>query len=311
MTAPADSFSAEPALVAQLMRRATYAAIAVQGVLTIIKLGAWIETDSVSMLSALLDSLLDVTAAAVNLVAMQKAIAPADREHRFGHGKIEPLASLGQAGFIAGSAVVLMIQAFHNLLHPVTVTNTGLGLAVMIVAIVATLGLLQYERSVVRRTGSLLVSGDALHNAGDLALNFGVIVSLGLTAQFGWWIIDPLFGGAIALWIIYSAYHVAQKAIVQLMDHELPDEARVRIREIALAHKEVSAVHDLKTRAAGPNAFIQIHLEMDGAMTLLQSHGIADAVELDILRAFPRAEVIVHQDPLGVEENHAVLPAAR
>ncbi len=311
MTAPADSFSAEPALVAQLMRRATYAAIAVQGVLSIIKLGAWIETDSVSMLSALLDSLLDVTAAAVNLVAMQQAIAPADREHRFGHGKIEPLASLGQAGFIAGSAVVLMIQAFHNLLHPVPVTNTGIGLAVMIFAIAATLGLLQYERSVVRRTGSLLVSGDALHNAGDLALNIGVIVSLGLTAQFGWWIIDPLFGGAIALWIIYSAYHVAQKAVIQLMDHELPDEARARIREIALAHREVSAVHDLKTRAAGPNAFIQIHLEMDGAMTLLQSHSVADAVELDILRAFPRAEVIVHQDPLGVEENHAALPAAR
>jgi ferrous-iron efflux pump FieF len=311
VTAPADSFSAEPALVARLMRRATYAAIAVQGVLVVVKLAAWIETDSVSMLSALLDSLLDVTAAAANLVAMQQAVAPADREHRFGHGKIEPLASLGQAGFIAGSAVVLMIQALHNLLHPVTVTNTGLGLAVMVFAVVATLGLLHYERSVVRRTGSLLVSGDALHNAGDLALNVGVIFSLGLTAEFGWSLIDPLFGGAIALWILYSAYHVAQKAVVQLMDHELPDEARARIRALALAHKEVSAVHDLKTRAAGPTAFIQIHLEMDGAMTLLESHRVADAVEIDILRAFPRAEIIVHQDPIGVEENRGVFPVVR
>jgi ferrous-iron efflux pump FieF len=311
VSAPADSFSAEPALVALLMRRATYAAIAVQGALVVIKLAAWIETDSVSMLSALLDSLLDVTAAAANLVAMRQAIAPADREHRFGHGKIEPLASLAQSGFIAGSAVVLMIQALHNLLHPVTVTNTGLGLAVMAFAVVATLGLLQYERSVVRRTGSLLVSGDALHNAGDLALNVGVILSLGLTAELGWSLIDPLFGGAIALWILYSAYHVAQKAVVQLMDRELPDEARARIRALALAHKEVSAVHDLKTRAAGPTAFIQIHLEMDGAMTLLESHRVADAVEIDILRAFPRAEIIVHQDPIGVEENHAVFPAVR
>jgi ferrous-iron efflux pump FieF len=311
VTVPADSFSAEPALVALLMRRATYAAIVVQGLLVFIKLAAWIETDSVSMLSALLDSLLDVTAAAANLVAMQRAVAPAEREHRFGHGKIEPLASLGQAGFIAGSAVVLMIQALHNLLHPAIVTNTGLGLAVMVFAVVASLGLLQYERSVVRRTGSLLVSGDALHNAGDLALNVGVIASLGLTAEFGWSLIDPLFGGAIALWILYSAYHVAQKAVVQLMDHELPDDARARIRAIALAHKEVSAVHDLKTRAAGPTAFIQIHLEMDGAMTLLQSHRVADAVEIDILRAFPRAEIIVHQDPIGVEENHAVFPAVR
>ena len=310
MSARTDSFSAEPALVATLMRRATYAAIVVQGLLVFIKLAAWIATDSVSMLSALLDSLLDVTAAAVNLVAMRQAIVPADREHRFGHGKIEPLASLGQSGFIAGSAVVLMIQAFHNVVQPVAVTNTGVGLAVMGVAIVATLGLLHYERSVVRRTGSLLVSGDALHNVGDIALNIGVILSLGLTAQFGWVLIDPLFGGAIALWILYSAYHVAQKSIVQLMDRELPDEARARIRQIALAHKEVSAVHDLKTRAAGPTAFIQIHLEMDGAMTLLQSHRVADAVEIDIMRAFPRAEIIVHQDPVGIEENHPVFPAA-
>src|SRR5256885_14806721 len=118
MTAAADSFSTDPVLAARLMRRATYAAIVVQGVMVFVNLAAWIATDSVSMLSALLDSLLDVTAAGVNLVAMQQAIAPADREHRFGHGKIEPLASLGQAGFIAGSAVVLMIQAFHNLLHP-------------------------------------------------------------------------------------------------------------------------------------------------------------------------------------------------
>lgn len=310
MSAPAEHFGAESAEVAVLMRRATYAAIAVQGLMVFVKLAAWIETDSVSMLSALLDSLLDVTAAAVNLVAIQQAVAPADREHRFGHGKIEPLASLGQAGFIAGSAVVLMVEALHSLLHPVTVTHTGLGLAVMAFAIVATLGLLQYERSVVRRTGSLLVSGDALHNAGDLALNLGVIASLGLTAEFGWRAIDPLFGGAIALWILWSAYHVAQKSFVQLMDRELPDEARARIREIALAHKEVSAVHDLKTRAAGPTAFIQIHLEMDGAMTLNESHRVADAVEAEILRAFPRAEVIIHQDPLGVEERHLVFPAA-
>lgn len=310
MTASADRHSLESAEVAVLMRRATYAAIGVQGLLVCLKLAAWMSTDSVSMLSALLDSLLDTTAAAVNLLAIRQALAPADREHRFGHGKIEPLASLGQAAFIAGSAVILMIEALHHLLHPMAVNNTSLGLGVMVFAIVATFTLLQYERYVVRRTGSLLVSGDALHNAGDLALNLAVIVSLGLTAELGWQVIDPLFGGGIALWILYSAYHVAQKSIVQLMDRELPDEARARIRQIALAQAGVRAVHDLKTREAGPTAFIQIHLEMDGAMTLMQSHGIADAVEAEILKSFPRAEIIVHQDPVGVEEKRLVFPAA-
>lgn len=310
MNATAESRGADPALLGRLMRRATYAAIAVQGLLVFFKLAAWISTDSVSMLSALLDSLLDTTAAAVNLLAIRQALTPADREHRFGHGKVEPLASLGQAAFIAGSAVILMVEALHHLLHPVPVGNTSLGLGVMAFAIVATVGLLQYERSVVRRTGSLLVSGDALHNAGDLALNLGVIASLGLTAEFGWYAIDPLFGGAIALWILYSAYHVAQKSVVQLMDRELPDAARARIRQIALAQAEVHAVHDLKTREAGPTAFIQIHLEMDGAMTLNESHRVADLVEAEILKEFPRAEIIVHQDPAGLDEKRLVFPAA-
>lgn len=310
MSARAENFAANSALVGQLMRRATYAAIIVQGLLVVVKLVAWIATDSVSMLSALLNSLLDATAASVNLLAIQQALAPPDKEHRFGHGKVEPLASLGQAGFIAGSAVVLMVEALHHLLQPVAVTDTALGLVVMGVAILATLGLLQYERSVVRRTGSLLVGGDALHNAGDLALNLGVVISLILTSEFAWTLIDPLCGAVIAVWILYSAYHVAQKAIVQLMDRELPDAARARIRDIALAHKEVHAVHDLKTRAAGPTAFIQIHLEMDGAMTLNELHRVADAVEVELLEAFPRAEVIIHQDPEGVEEPRVAFRAA-
>jgi ferrous-iron efflux pump FieF len=93
------------------------------------------------------------------------------------------------------------------------------------------------------------------------------------------------------------------------MDHELPDEERARIRAIALSHAEVRAVHDLKTRAAGPNSFIQVHLEMDGAMALADAHRIADEVEKLILEAYPRAEIIIHQDPEGIEEPRAAYPA--
>jgi ferrous-iron efflux pump FieF len=294
---------------ARLMRRAARAVLVIQSVMMALKLGAWVVTDSVSMLSALIDSVLDVVAAFVNLMAMRQALAPADREHRFGHGKIEPLASLGQAAFIAGSSVVLMIEVAHHIVQPVEVTDTGLGLIVMAVAIVASFGLLRYEQAIVRKTGSLLLSGDALHNAGDLALNGGVVLALIFTKFFGWSLIDPIFGGAIALWILFSAYQVAQKSIVQLMDRELSDEARARIRKLALAHAEVRAVHDLKTREAGPTAFIQLHLEMDGGMTLRESHRVADAVEADILEQFPRAEIIIHQDPEGVDEKRLVFPA--
>jgi ferrous-iron efflux pump FieF len=256
----------------------------------------------VSLLSSLLDSLLDAAASLVNLVAVHQALAPADREHRFGHGKAEPLASLGQAAFIAGSAALLFVQALQHLLHPIPVENTGLGIGVMVFAILVTLVLVRYQRHVVRETGSLVISADELHYRADLVLNASVIVSLWLSAELGWVLIDPLFGAGIALWIIWGAWQVAQRAVVQLMDRELPDDERQRIRAIALAHPQVTAVHDLRTRAAGPTAFIQIHLEMDGEMRLSEAHRVSDTVEAEIRAAFPNAEVMIHQDPEGVDE---------
>jgi ferrous-iron efflux pump FieF len=293
-----------------LMRRATYASLAVAGTMILVKLGAWLMTDSVSLLSSLLDSLLDAASSLVNLVAVHQALIPPDREHRFGHGKAEPLASLGQAAFITGSAAVLMIQALQHMLTPQPVSNTGVGIAVMVFAILVTLVLVVYQRSVVHRTGSLVVSADEFHYRADLILNGGVIISLLATATIGWVYLDPIFGAAIGFWIIYGAWRVGMKAVVQLMDRELPDDVRARIRRIALEHPQVRSVHDLRTRAAGPTAFIQIHLEMDGKLTLNEAHRISDAVEADILAAFPQSEVMIHQDPEGVEEPRRSFPPA-
>ena len=300
---------ATPEHAAAMMRRATRASVAVSGAMVAMTLAAWIATDSVSLLSSLLDSLLDAVAALINLWAVRQALTPADREHRFGHGKVEPLASLGQSAFIAGSALLLLFEALQHLLHPVPIRNTGFGIAVMLASIALAVGLLAYERRVVRRTGSLVVSADALHYRTHLFVNSSVIISLLLSEMLGWVAVDSLFGGAIALWIIYDASQMAQRSVTQLMDRELPDDQRSRIRDIALAAPEVTAVHDLRTRAAGPDAFIQIHLEMDGALSLAEAHRISDKVEADIRAAFPHAEVLIHQDPEGVEEPRATFGA--
>jgi ferrous-iron efflux pump FieF len=294
-----------------LMRRATYASITVACAMILVKLVAWLLTGSVSLLSSLLDSLLDAASSLVNLVAVHQALVPADREHRFGHGKAEPLASLGQAAFIAGSAVLLLIQALQHLLTAQPVSNAGLGIGVMIFAIAVTFALVAYQRHVVRRTGSLVVSADEFHYRTDLVLNGSVILSLVGTWLLGWVYLDPLFGAGIGFWIIYGAWGVAKKAMVQLMDRELPDGDRARIRAIALAHSQVKSVHDLRTRASGPDAFIQIHVEMDGNLTLSEAHRISDTVEAEILAAFPRAEVMIHQDPEGIEEPRRSFPPAR
>ena len=233
-----------------------------------------------------------------NLIAQLR-----DREHRFGHGKAEPLAALGQSAFLVGSAVLLMFEAVRRLVSPAPVEAAGFGIAVMVFSILVTIGLVSYQRHVVRRTGSLAIGADELHYRSDLALNLGVIATLAIGNLFRVPLLDPLFGGAVGLWIIYSAAKIARLSLVQLMDRELPDDERARVRAIAEGHPEVTAVHDIRTRVAGPTAFIQLHLEMDGGISLLRAHEISDAVEAQLQAAFPHAEIMIHEDPAGIEER--------
>jgi len=293
----------DPAATQRLRVRATHASLAVAMILILAKFVAWIGTGSVALLSSLVDSLVDAAASLVNFFAIRHAAVPADREHRFGHGKAEPLAALGQSAFLIGSAVLLMFEAVRRLVSSTPVTNPPAGIAVMLFAIVVTIALVAYQRHVVRRTGSLAIGADELHYRGDIILNVSVIATLMIGRAFSVPLLDPLFGGAVGLWIIYSAVKIARLSLVQLMDRELPDAERARVRAIAESHPEVAAVHDIRTRVAGPTAFIQLHIEMDGAMNLLRAHQISDAVEADLNRAFPNAEIIIHEDPAGIDER--------
>lgn len=292
-----------PAAGQRLRVRATYASLAVALVLIVAKFLAWIGTGSVALLSSLVDSLVDAAASLVNFIAVRHAATPADREHRFGHGKAEPLAALGQSAFLVGSAMLLMAEAIRRLIEPQPVANPPAGIAVMLFSIVVTIALVAYQRHVVRHTGSLAVGADELHYRGDIILNLSVIVTLIIGHSFRVPLLDPLFGGAVGLWIIYSAVKIARLSLTQLMDRELPDSERAHVRAIAEGHPEVIAVHDIRTRVAGPTAFIQLHIEMDAAMNLLRAHEISDDVEARLQRAFPHAEIIIHEDPAGIEER--------
>ena len=299
----------EPPAAHRLRVRATYASLAVAAVLIAAKLVVWISTDSVALLSSLVDSFVDAAASLVNFFAVRQAIVPADREHRFGHGKAEPLAALGQSAFLIGSAILLMFEAVRRLVSPAPVEGAAAGIAVMVFAIAVTLGLVAYQRHVIRHTGSIAVGADELHYRSDLILNLGVIATLMLGSTLHLPILDPLFGGAVGLWIIYGAVKIARLSLVQLMDREMPDTERARVRAIAESHPEVTAVHDIRTRIAGPTTFIQLHIEMDGGMNLLRAHEISDAVEAQIQAAFPQAEILIHEDPAGIEERVAFPPS--
>ncbi|MFC1673055.1 cation diffusion facilitator family transporter [Pseudomonadota bacterium] len=289
----------------RLMRFATYAAVAVASSLIAVKFAAWLMTDSVSLLSTLIDSLLDVGASMVNLFAVRHALQPADEEHRFGHGKAESLAGLAQAAFISGSAVFLLLQASERLYNPSPVHDTWVGYWVMAIAIVATAALVVFQKYVAKRTGSIAISADSAHYTMDVLVNASVIVSLFLASEMGWQLADPLFAIAIAFYILHGAYEVGKEAYHVLMDREMPDEDRKRIKEIALSHPQALGAHDIRTRQSGPDVFIQIHLEMPRTLTLVEAHDVAEAVMNMVEAEYPRAEVLIHQDPQGVEEARA------
>jgi len=299
-TPPSDA----PERIKRLVRSATYAAVGVAGVLIAVKLGAWLVTDSVSLLSSLVDSVMDVFASLINLVAVRHAMQPADAEHRFGHGKMESVAGLGQAAFIMGSGIFLIVEAVGHLVRPVELEMGVVGIGVMVFSMIATALLVIFQRIVVRATGSVAIKADALHYASDFLVNAGIIIALLLVVGLGWGLADPIAGILVAVIIIYSAVQIVRQSIDRLMDRELPDDERARIAKIATAHPRVAGFHDLRTRSAGLDTFIQIHIEMDGAITLDDAHEICDAVEADIMAAYPSAEVMIHADPEGIEESH-------
>ena len=284
-----------------LMRRAAIASVSVSLFLVGIKTFAYFASHSVAMLASLADSALDLFTSSLNLIAIRQALTPADAEHRFGHGKAEPLAGLAQGAFICASALFLVIQAVGRILAPEPIDNSLAALVVMCIAIACAIGLILYERKVVASTGSLAVEADQTHYLGDLATNIGVVVALLLSSKLGWTLADPLIAIAVAGVMAFTALGVGRQSFHQLMDRELPDEERARIRRIAQAHAAVKNVHDLKTRTAGLSTFIQLHLGLDPQMPLAEAHAISDAVEQALLAAYPGAEVIIHQDPAGLE----------
>jgi ferrous-iron efflux pump FieF len=294
-----QNLSTDPQEIAKLLRLATYASISVALILIIAKLVAWGLSDSVSLLATLIDSVLDALASLINLVAVRHALTPADKEHRFGHGKAEALAGLSQSMFIAGSAGFLLLEAGRRLISPIAVEAVGISMLVMVFSIVATLLLLGFQRHVIRKTNSTAIRADALHYRTDLLVNASVILALWLSVK-GWAGFDALFACAIAIYILYSAWEIITVSYDHLMDRELPDPQREEIEKLVLQHKSARGLHDLRSRHSGTMTFIQLHLELDDDLSLLEAHKISDEVELSLLEAFPGSEIIIHIDPQSV-----------
>jgi ferrous-iron efflux pump FieF len=259
---------------------------------------AW-TTGSVAMLASLTDSLLDLVASLVTLAGVRIAAQPADAAHRFGHGKAEALAALFQVALISVSATFIAVRAVERFISGDVAANPESGIAVSLIAIVATLALTAYQRRAISASGSIAITTDRIHYQSDLFLNIGVIAALVLDQYFALRGADPLFGIAIALWLGWGAWSAASNAIGQLMDREWPEEKRRALVEVAAADPRLQSLHDLRTRTSGAQDFAQFHIHLPGRMSVAEAHQVTDELEAKLESTFPGTEILIHVDPVG------------
>ncbi|EMD83041.1 cation diffusion facilitator family transporter [Pacificimonas flava] len=295
-----------------MTRRAARASIAAAAVLMGAKAWASHGTGSVAMLGSLADTALDLAASIFTFFAVRVAAEPADEEHRFGHGKAEAIAALVQTVLIFLSAAVIVVRAAVRLARGETgqVTAPALGIGVSLFAILVTLALVLYQRSVIRRTGSLAIESDRLHYQSDLLLNLAVIGAFALEVQFGLSGADAGLGVLIAVWLGWSAWGTGRRATDMLMDREWPELKRQQLLNLVTELPDVDGIHELRTRRAGHQDFAQFHIWVDPDLSVATAHEIAERAERAVLARFPGTEVLIHVDPRGhvdvseIEESH-------
>ncbi len=293
-----------PAESAALTRRVTMLSVATATVLVTIKIAAWLASGSVALLASTADSALDLMASLATFFAVRYAAAPPDAEHRFGHGKAEAFASLVQAGLVFASAALIAREAIGDFVTPHPLKQEGWAMAVMVASIVLTGVLITAQGRVLKQTASVAVSGDRAHYATDLASNGIALVGIGVSAWLGITGVDAAAALAIAGVLLWGAISVFREASGQLMDHELPGDARARIVGLVTEDARVTDVHQLRTRASGPYVHMQMHVDLDPDLTLEAAHQVIVAAENRVLAAFPSADIIIHADPRGRAEPH-------
>jgi ferrous-iron efflux pump FieF len=301
MHKPADTESARGA---SLRRFASMISLTTAVALVAVKLSAWIATGSVAMLTSAVDALVDTGASFATYFGVRYAERPPDHDHRFGHGKGEAVAAFTQAAFLAGAAFVLTVQSIQRLVHTQPINALDVGLSVIVASLVAALVLVILQTWVLRKTGSTAIAADRAHYLTDVAVNVAVLMALGVTKLTGWTRADPSFALAISGYMLLNAYGIAKHALAQLLDRELSDEDRQRIKATILTCDGVRGTHDLRTRFSGDRTFIEYHVEVDGRLPVERGHAIGDATERAVENLLPgTVEAMAHLEPFGIDDE--------
>lgn len=284
--------------------RAAALSVAVAGVLMLLKAWSWFNSSSVAMLSSLADSTLDLVASLFIYFAVRYAASPPDADHRFGHGKAEAFAGLVQAGLVMVSGALIALEAGRRLVQPIEVTHGFSGIGVMLISMALTTALVAAQTQAISRTKSIATRSDRMHYVGDVLANIIVIGGIAGAAFYNMPWVDAVAAIIVAIWLGWGALNVAREAADHLLDRELPDNDRARIKALAESDARILAVHDMRTRTSGPYVHIQFHADLDPTLSLKDAHDIVVSAEERIRSAFPTADIIVHPDPRGAAPPH-------
>ncbi len=286
-----------------LTRVASLISVCVALVLVFIKVWAWIATGSIAMLTSAADGLVDVLASMVTLIGVRYAGRPADKGHRYGHGKAEAVAAFVQALLLGAAGLVLGGESISRIINPQPLAQLGLGIWVIIGSCCAAVCLVLMQTYVVKRTGSTAIAADRAHYITDVAVNVAVLVALVLESHFGWTRSDSMGALLISFYMIWNARGMAGDALKQLLDRELDIEDRKRIKAAVLSVPGVSGVHDVRTRNGGDRVFVDFHVEVDGNLSVDVGHDIGDAAEVAVSLLFKAADVTAHLEPAGIDDD--------
>ncbi len=283
----------------RLIKSAIKVSVILAVILTAAKAAVWLFSGSETMLASLADSVMDGLGASITFFAVRYSLNPPDGEHNYGHGKAEAVAGLFQA-FTVGFTVVLVIwHSIEKLVQPEALTHTAWALVVTGISMLLEAVVILYQGKIIRLTGSAAVKADNIHIRADFLFNCGVLLSLTLVNFTGIVRFDSVFAIILGLLILVGAFRIGLVSVNMLLDRNLPERITEGILRTAMETGGVLSVHGLRTRQAGKVRFVQMHLVMDGGVSLEDAHRISDQVEQQIKEAYPGTDVIIHAEPMN------------
>jgi len=261
---------------------------------------AYLITGSVGLLSDALESLVNLAGALMALAMLSVAARPPDEDHAYGHGKAEYFSAGAEGALIVIAALSIAVAAVERLLHPRPLEQLGLGLAVSVVAALLNLGVALVLLRAARTHRSATLQASSHHLMTDVWTTAGVLVGVGLVAVTGWLVLDPLVAIFVAVNIVWTGSRILRDSVAGLMDAALPASELALLRQL-LDRYTVEGVeyHALRTRRAGANRFVSVHVLVPPDWSVQQGHDLLERIEAEIRRALPPVSVLTHLEPIG------------